>query len=478
MTAEGQHEHFLEGILKSSFYGIMAFKSIRDAKNEITDFEWTFANDIACDVVEIPAEKLIGSRLLELLPGNKETGLFDKYKKVVETGRIATFEEHYAVDGIDKWFRISAVKVGDGFTVTFQDVSDLKEAIRETEVQERKYRMLFEESLDAIFLTNEQFVFMETNVAFQRLFSFEKDELICMSLEGMFENSDDFDFFQKLFLEQGSVEEFETTLLDSEKRRRHCLINCARLHDSEAGQKSFLGVVRDLTKRKKAERELVIAEKLSMTGKISRTIAHEVRNPLTNLTLALEQLKDELPEEVEDTQLYFDIIKRNADRIGKLITDLLDSSKPKELELKKQFLNPVVEGAVDLVRDRLNLRGMELQEDYCEMENELLLDADQLKVALLNLMINAIEAMEEDAGVLSVKTYKDDLDQVIEIGDNGKGIPKEDLKKLFEPFFTSKDEGTGLGLVSVQNIVQSHGGEIEAESEPGKGTTFKVRLSR
>ncbi|MEP3091012.1 MAG: ATP-binding protein [Ekhidna sp.] len=454
----------------------MTFKSVRSETDEIIDFEWTFTNDIASDMVGIPSDKLIGSRLLQLMPGNEEVGLFDKYKEVVKTGKFSTFEQYYPGEEVNKWFRVSAVKLNDGFTVTFQDVSDLKQAVMEVETRGKKYRKLFEESIDPIFLANDQLVFIDTNLAFQRLFVYAEDELVCMSLEGLFADRGHFNLFQKKFLEQGKVEEFETILLDKEGRKKDCLINCARLEDEETREKSFIGVVRDLTKRKRADRELLVAEKLSMTGKISRTIAHEVRNPLTNLTLAMEQLKEEIPEDVEDAELYFDIIKRNANRIGKLISDLLDSSKPKELKLETQPLNQTVKDALNLVRDRINLLNMTLKEEYEADLPDISLDADQLKVALLNLMINAIEAMKKGKGILTIKTYSEDGYLHLEIIDNGKGISIENLEKLFEPFYTSKEEGTGLGLVTVQNIIQSHKGEIKAESEDGKGTTFKINF--
>ena len=474
LTSESLDEDFLKSILQSSFNGIMTFKTVRNVHDEILDFEWVFSNDVACMTVGLSVEKMIGYRLLDVMPGNREAGLFDRYKKVVETGESAAFEQYYPGEEINKWFRISAVKTGDGFTVTFQDISEMKQTFMEAVTRERKYRKLFEESLDSIFITNEDLVLIEVNPAFIGLFLYQQDQLTCMSFGDMFSKMDDFDLFKRVFLDQGSVEEFEAVLLDQMGTKRDCLINCASILDEETQNMSYIGVVRDMTKRKRAERDLIIAEKLSMTGKISRTIAHEVRNPLTNLTLAMEQLKDEMSIDDDDAQLYFSIIRRNADRIGKLISDLLDSSKPKKLIFKTQSINKVIMGALELVRDRLDLLNMKLEESYNEDLPDLQVDDDQLKIAFLNLMVNAVEAMEKDQGILTIHTYQDRDYVHADIQDNGKGMSEQSLDRLFEPFFTSKDSGTGLGLVSVQNIIRGHRGEIKAKSKLGEGTTFTM----
>ncbi|MFY0598883.1 MAG: PAS domain S-box protein [Cyclobacteriaceae bacterium] len=468
-------EELLKSILDSAFNGIMTFKSIRNKKNEIIDFEWLFLNDVAERITGRKSEELLGAKLLEVMPANKDEGLFDQYVNVVETGNFATFEQSYSDEKIAKWFRISAVKLGDGFTVNFQDISDLKEALLEAETKEHKYRRLFNESIDPIFHVDQNFQILDTNPSFQRLFDYADDELVCMNFQQLFSDSNDYNLLRKILLDKGATDELEVELVHRVGEKKSCIVNCASIpSEDDSDEKSFIGVIRDMTKRKQAEREIIQAEKLSMTGKIARTIAHEVRNPLTNLTLALEQLKDEVSDDLEDADLYFSIISRNADRIGKLITDLLNSSKPKNLQLKKTSFNQLAEEALELVKDRLNLQSMELEKSLDENLPPLMLDGDQIKVALLNLFINAIEAMKPEIGKLNVKSFTKDELVFFEISDNGKGISRKDMNDLFEPFFTGKKEGTGLGLTTVQNIIHGHKGKIKAESEIGKGTTFII----
>lgn len=470
----GSTEDLLKSVLNSAPNGIMTFKSIRDENGVIYDFQWLMVNSLGAEIVNMPADQLIGAHMLEKLPGNKELGLFDKYVQVVETGEAIKFDIYYPREEINRWFDISAVKLGDGFTVSFQDITKLKEAVQEAEKREEKYRRLFEESIDAIFVVNEKLDFIDANVALQELFGYAIHELQDLSLGVLFSVEKSYTEFTRE-LKNLRVEEFEVTLKGKLGIERICLVNMVRIN-GDGKSDFFLGVIHDITKRRQADRELIQAEKLSMTGKIARTIAHEVRNPLTNLSLALEQLKDEVPVEIEDAALYFNIIERNTSRIGKLITDLLNSSKPKELKLVRQSLNDQVKEAVKLVKDRIKLMNISLEQNYAQNLPDIPIDTDQLKVALLNLLINAIEAMKPDVGVLKVSTEIMNDTVTIEVKDNGKGISEEDQERLFEPFFTSKNEGTGLGLTTVQNIIHGHKGYISMSSKLGEGTSFVIKL--
>ncbi|QSE97404.1 two-component system sensor histidine kinase NtrB [Fulvivirga lutea] len=332
-----------------------------------------------------------------------------------------------------------------------------------------RYQKLFEESIDSIALMDSELKLIEVNESFRNNFEVSATG---SSFQDFFAEASLYDEFANLLKENYNVEEFETILESGEGLKKICLINCVRIVEEE--QDIYLAVIRDNTRRKNAEQELLKAEKLSMTGKIARSIAHEIRNPLTNLTLALEQLKDEIPDDV-DADLYFDIIKRNAERINTLITELLNSSKPKALKLELMSLNEVVNSAIELVKDRLNLKDMELQLDLDQSIPSLQIDKDQLQTAILNLLINAIEAMKEGQGVLKISTWQDDY-VYLQIADNGKGISEEHMKMLFEPFFSGKRKGTGLGLLSVQNILHSHNAKIEVTSEVGVKTVFTIQF--
>ncbi len=469
-------ENLLHSIIDTTFFGVLNFKSIRNSDSEIMDFECIFANKTASELLAVDVSDLIGAKMMDVLPEQIGNGFFKEYKRLVETGKFAKVEQHCKTDKFDGWFQVSASKLGDGFTVTFQDISDVKKMQADLTTRGNKYQKLFDESIDAIFLLDEQFQFINVNSSFRQLFGFNLGNIKEKSIKQLFLSEKDFLPFENALKKNKKIDELEVFLLTKKSYKRFCLINSVPVYDEERQQQNYLGVIRDMTKRKQAEKDIMVAEKLSMTGNIARTIAHEVRNPLTNLSLALEQLKEEIPEDIEDAELYLSIIERNTKRIGNLITDLLNSSKPKKLKLIKQPIKKLITEALALVKDRIKLQNLELVEDYSQENIILPLDSDQFKIALLNLFINAIESMKPDHGVLKIAEEIHDDYLMLIIQDNGKGISPTALKKLFEPFFTGKKEGTGLGLTTVQNIIHSHKGKIEVESELGQGTTFTIRF--
>lgn len=215
-------------------------------------------------------------------------------------------------------------------------------------------------------------------------------------------------------------------------------------------------------------------EKFAATGRIARTIAHEVRNPLTNINLAIEQLKTEVSG--DDTTILFEMVQRNSSRINQLITDLLNSTKFAELSYTRVSINSVLDESLDLAKDRIALYNITVKKNYGEKLCEVSVDKEKLKIAFLNIIVNAIEAMEPGKGVLSIHTRSEHNKCVIEIADNGTGMDKDSMGRLFEPYFTSKPKGNGLGLTNTQNIILNHKGTIQAESEKGQGTTITIIL--
>lgn len=232
-------------------------------------------------------------------------------------------------------------------------------------------------------------------------------------------------------------------------------------------------------KLKAANKELVelkSMEKFAISGRISRTLAHEIRNPLTSIALATDQLKEALPVN-EDNEFLLDIIKRNSDRINSLISKLLNSTKFSELQLAPAFPGTILDEAIDLAADRINLQGVKIIKNYSAQTGKIDVDAEKMKLAFLNIIVNAIEAMEPEKGVLEIKTEYRENKCLITIKDNGIGMDDESASKIFEPYYTTKESGNGLGLTNTQNIILNHNGNITLESVPGKGTTFFITLN-
>lgn len=346
-------------------------------------------------------------------------------------------------------------------------------SVRELNANEEKYRSLFMRSVDAIFITSKEHQFIDVNPSLVQLLGYSLQDLLKMSMKAVFKSKKVYSHFNETLIKDSQVKDFETKLCTIDDQELDCIINSVALKDENDEIYAYQGIIHDLTMRKRAEKELLVAEKLAMTGQIARSIAHEVRNPLTNLSLALEQLRDEIDSN-EDAEMFLDIIKRNSSRIEQLITDMLKSSKPKQLNKEKLSINEVLDETIEFTKDRLKLRGIKLTKTLADDLPKLSLDKEQLKTAFLNIIINAIEAMEENKGELSLLTRLSSDHILVEVADNGKGIPEDEIRKLFDPFFTGKQGGMGLGLTSTQNILNSHKAQIDVESEVGEGTAFKI----
>ena len=346
--------------------------------------------------------------------------------------------------------------------------------ILELNEKEKRYRSLFERSIDPIFLANDNYQIVDVNESFLRLFKYTRDQALTQSLQSLFRSEGDFDVLRLALAHQQQVRDFETQLVDRDRAEKTCLINCMFIPEAGSSFYRYQGIIHDQTLRKKAEKDMLVAERLSMTGKIARTIAHEVRNPLTNLNLALDQLKEEMPADNESVKMYGDIIQRNSNRIEQLIGELLNSSKPRELNLALTPVNDLVEDALQFTVDRLNLNEMKLEKSYASDLPRVLVDKEKIRIALVNIIVNATEAMEPGKGTMRIATEGRPDAVIMTISDNGKGIDAEEIDKLFDPFYTGKMGGMGLGLTSTKNILDSHAALVEVTSTPLVGTTFRI----
>jgi len=220
--------------------------------------------------------------------------------------------------------------------------------------------------------------------------------------------------------------------------------------------------------------ELRGLEKYAVTGRIARTIAHEVRNPLTNINLAIEQLKSEFDGN-ENSEMFFEMVSRNSERINRLVSDLLDSTRTTEINREQININDLLDQCIAETEDRLQLNNIQIVKEYDPHICEVNVDIKKMKIAFVNLIVNAIEA-SENGSKLFLTTRHEKNKCEIRIRDTGRGMNSEQLGRLFEPFFTTKQKGNGLGLANTHNIILSHNGSIKAQSESGKGTEFVITL--
>ena len=347
--------------------------------------------------------------------------------------------------------------------------------IRALKANERKFRSIFERSKDAVFLVDEKLVFQDANSATCELFKYGKEDLLTHSLYSLFARPDSVHSLQQKLQQNGEVNDEEVELVTRNKEKKNCVLSISRQENSD-GEAYFQGIIHDITNLKRIERATFQIEKLRSTATLLRTLAHEVRNPLTNINLSVEQLKPEIPG--EDAAIYLDIIARNCGRIDGLISELLDLSRPVEISLQKASLQTIMDKTLAAATDRMSLKGIRLELLYPTETAMVMADTEKLKIAFLNIIINAIEAVPRESGKITISIRDEASQHKIYISDNGSGIPEENLSRIFEPYFTSKTNGFGLGLAATWNILQSHRASIDVNSQLGEGTSFILSFDR
>ena len=220
--------------------------------------------------------------------------------------------------------------------------------------------------------------------------------------------------------------------------------------------------------------EMARAEHLATIGELAAGLAHEIRNPLAGIAGVVEVMGKELPEQ-SSSRAVLPEVQGEIQHIQSILNDLLAYARPRPPEFHPADLNTTIEQAVFLARQQVRTRPIEIAFESTKSLPKVVHDPVQIQQVILNLLLNGIQAIP-NKGKIEVTLRSEHGFAVIRITDNGKGIAKESLPKIFKPFFTTRKEGTGLGLPLAKGIVESHKGRIEVSSEPGQGACFDVWL--
>jgi PAS domain S-box-containing protein len=355
---------------------------------------------------------------------------------------------------------------------------DRKQTLMELTKRKNQYKQIYLNTKTPVIEVDDQFRLLRLNNAFTEVFGLSDERLNDLSDNELYLL--DFLFFEETEQEvkehilkrrRGTAEIFHCHA--AEKEELFVQMNVYELVSGK-GQTSFQIVFNDLTARIRRDREFYRQKRVDLMEKMARIIAHEVRNPLTNIILSAEQL---LPELDEVNQTYAQIIRRNADRIEDLIGKFLYTFRFPNVVKEKTSLTSLLEECRFGFEDKALLFevqfSIEVEDDIPEIE----IDKEKILLVLNNLVNNAIQACEdtEDAKIV-LRAEINDAYLNVSVNDNGKGIAEEDMDSLFEPFFTRKNSGLGLGLTTSLNIINSHDGTIKAENNEAGGATFHIVL--
>ncbi len=333
---------------------------------------------------------------------------------------------------------------------------------------EKKYRLLFENAISFIFTCDANLNFTECNPASHYLLGETPEELKNKSLLDYISDKDK-QIVKDLLADKKNIGNLGVELIN---HTGSVAGNLSITYFDLPNAKSYWqGIILDETIRNQAEQAKIQKEKLDATYRLVRTLAHEIRNPLTNIGLSLEGIEE---KNIDGQKMFIDIIKRSSSRINNIISELLQSSKTVELRLELIDIVEVVKDAIEIADDRIKLKNIIVETSFPDYKIVKEIDIEKITISLINLIVNAVEAMEANTGKLCVHILHNiDATQIV-IKDTGSGISETNLKNLFEPYFTTKKTGMGLGLASTLNIIKSHKADIKVESKENVGTTFTI----
>jgi len=308
------------------------------------------------------------------------------------------------------------------------------------------------------------------NTAAQKLLELSPDQLLGTQVS-------------KLFLDPlpnaESQPSYAEVRFDNAKSFRKTLrVRAASLSVRERGALGYLYAFDDLTEIRRLEREVRVQDRLAAVGRLAAAIAHEIRNPLTSIAGSVSMLSG-IPEMSAEHRQLLDIVTRESQRLNGIITDFLAYSRGKRYHFEKVDLVLLLEDTLTLMRNRMLTEntGIHIESRSDVQEAWILADGDRIKQVFWNFGENAVRAMR-NGGTLLVTIEPQGEDWQVSFADTGTGMTSQQTEKIFEPFQSSFEGGTGLGLAVVYQIVQAHEGKVWARSRPGQGTTFILRLRR
>lgn len=443
-----------------------------------------FVNDKFEEISKYSKKEIIGKNHRILNSGFHSKEFFKDLWKTIQSGKIWRGEiRNKAKDGTFYWVDTTIVpflnKKGKPvqYIAIRSDISDRKRAegnLKETIKENIDIKFALDQSSIVAF-TDAKGVITSVNNKFCEISKYSREEIIGKDHNILNSGYHSKDFFKNLWKTIGAGNVWKGEIRNKAKDGTYYWVDTTIvpfLNDKRMPYQ-YLAIRNDITERKRTEEVLHRQDKLAAVGQLAAGVAHEIRNPLTSMKGYAEflQLDEKDPERME----FLSIILDEIDRVNTIVEDFMVLAKPKAVELEEKNVVPVIQNVVSLLEFEARKKNVRLTFDCSQEIIQIECDENRLKQVFLNFIKNGIEAMP-NGGELHVKTIIHDNNVHISIQDTGVGISKEKLKKLGEPFFTTKKNGNGLGLMVSFKIIESHNGKVFVESEPNKGTTFNILL--
>lgn len=354
-----------------------------------------------------------------------------------------------------------------------QHTNQLKQMVDENQSVKEYLESVINQTADAIHTTDIDGTVTSVNKAFEQLYGWSSQEVIGRKLDMVpLENQQEEKERRKRLRSGERLASVETVRMRKDGSMIEVSISTSPILDEIGNITSMVSVSRDVTERNRMEELLRRSEKLTTVGQLAAGVAHEIRNPLTTLRgfLQLQQQTQKVNPE------HIDLMLSELDRINLIVSEFLILAKPQAVRFQDKDLQVIMNDVISLLDSQAHLYGIQFRLLYTREPTIVHCEENQLKQVFINVLKNAVEAMP-DGGYVTIEISRPNLEQIaVRIMDKGKGIPKDLMPYVGEPFITNKEAGTGLGLMVSQRIIQGHQGTFELESEEGQGTTVTILL--
>jgi PAS domain S-box-containing protein len=474
-----ENNELLQMVFDTVKQGIFVMKPLFGENYDIVDFTYVRVNRIINRYYN--QNQMVGRNFLKYNPGAAEKGVFEAFKQTMLTGESSDFEIELNRNGKNNWFRISGRRQKGLLICSLENITREKTKSQKLRENSRFRKQLVETSPDVILifdLYSERVRYINRDISAEEGMSAEK--IKGMALLDILPLIHPQDRQKTLGFHSGLLRGADDDLLEVEFRLKasekqwECYNARGKvfMRNEKGNVVEYIVLLRNVQSQKMTQQALITAEKLSIKGEIARTLAHELRNPLASISMSVDIL-EKMNQESHKKKLknYTDIIKRSTSTLNNLVTDLLTASNYSKPQMKKCCLARTTNKALRHAKDRIYLTGVTVHKRY---RGPYFINADEekLQIAILNIIVNASEAMVPNEGQLTLSIKKKKNTYSLTVTDNGCGMEKEQLDRLFESFYTRKPGGMGIGLCSVKNILDDHGATIEVQSVPNEGTSF------
>lgn len=357
------------------------------------------------------------------------------------------------------------------------DRDQIRALLEDLAAENERLEVVLDSMNDGVLVTDTEHQLILTNKAVERLLPLNRSESSNSLVWDTIGDEDIAQFVRRTLERQESVSDREFTLNFADAVRILSL-SIAPLVQAGCIEGNLLRV-EDISEKRAREARLRRAESLASLTTLAAGVAHEIKNPLGSIGIHLQLINKAVegqthvePGAIKD---YLDVIGEEVERLNRIVVDFLFAVRPMDVNPVDTGLNTLIEEMMDFVRYELEQQGIALKLDLDDTLPELKIDEKYFKQALLNLIKNAIAAMPE-GGELTVSTQKRGDEVTLRFSDTGVGIPDDVIDKIFEPYFTTRESGSGIGLTLVYKIIREHLGEISVNSQEGRGTAFTITL--